>query len=51
MSDHTFAIETTRLYISYLQPDNNADCDFLVELYNTTEFVASNGGNQTTITT
>lgn len=51
MSDPAFLIESTRLYISYLQPDNDAHCDFLMELYNTPEFIASIGGEPTAVTT
>ncbi|KAK3946558.1 acyl-CoA N-acyltransferase [Pseudoneurospora amorphoporcata] len=49
MSDPTFKIETPRLLISYLQPDLDSYCNFLVALYNTPEFIASNG--KTPITT
>ncbi|SPN96578.1 uncharacterized protein DNG_00101 [Cephalotrichum gorgonifer] len=34
MTDPNFAIDTPRLRISHFQPDNDAHCDFLVELYN-----------------
>ncbi|KAK1774090.1 acyl-CoA N-acyltransferase [Copromyces sp. CBS 386.78] len=51
MSDPTFKIETPRLLISYLQPDLDSHCDFLVALYNTPEFIASNGNIKTPITT
>lgn len=49
MSDPAFYIETPRLYISYLIAEKDAHCDFLVELYNTPEFIARMG--QTNITT
>ncbi|RKU46378.1 hypothetical protein DL546_004003 [Coniochaeta pulveracea] len=49
MSDPTFHIETPRLYVSYLIPENDAHCDLLVELYNTPEYLANNG--KTSITT
>lgn len=51
MSDPAFHIETPRLYLSYFQPAIDAHCDFLVELYNTPEFIASVGGQPTPITT
>ena len=51
MSDPDFAIETPRLLLSYLQPDLDSHCDFLVELYNTPEFIASIGGKPTSIVT
>jgi len=51
MADPNFYIETPRLYISYLNPDNDAHCDFLVALYNSPEFIASIGGKPTSITT
>lgn len=50
MTDPNFYIATPRLYISYFQPDNSTHCNFLVELYNTPEFIASIGGRPTTIT-
>lgn len=50
MSDPSFAIDTPRLRISYLQPDDDAHCDFLVELYNTPEFIAAEGGRPTPVT-
>lgn len=50
MTDPNFHIETPRLYISYFQPDNPTHCNFLVELYNTPEFIASIGGKPTSIT-
>ncbi|KAK3342336.1 acyl-CoA N-acyltransferase [Neurospora tetraspora] len=49
MSDPTFKIETPRLLISYLQPDLDSHCDFLVALYNTPEFIANEG--KTPVTT
>ncbi|KAM7206465.1 including n-acetylases of ribosomal protein [Naviculisporaceae sp. PSN 640] len=51
MTDPSFQFYTPRLVISYLLPENNAHCDFLVELYNTPEFIASLGGEPTDITT
>ncbi|KAL1617123.1 hypothetical protein SLS56_011126 [Neofusicoccum ribis] len=44
-----FYIETSRLYISRFQPENNRHCDFLVQLYNTPEFIASIGGKPTSV--
>lgn len=49
MSDPNFFIETPRLYISYFRPDLDSHCDFLVDLYNTPEFIA--GAGKTNITT
>ncbi|OIW27106.1 including n-acetylases of ribosomal protein [Coniochaeta ligniaria NRRL 30616] len=51
MSDPDFFISTPRLYISYLIAENDAHCDFLVELYNSPPFIASVGGRPTSITT
>lgn len=51
MSDPDFFIETPRLFLSYLLPEKDEHCDFLVALYNTPEFIASIGGHPTTITT
>lgn len=51
MSDPKFFIESDRLYLSYLFPENDAHCDFLVDLYNTPEFIASIGGERTSVTT
>ncbi|KAF3761726.1 acyl-CoA N-acyltransferase [Cryphonectria parasitica EP155] len=51
MSDPNFFIESERLYLSYLLPDNDAHCDFLVKLWNTPEFIASIGGKPTSVTT
>lgn len=51
MTDPNFHITTPRLYLSYLQPSNPAHCDFMVNLYNTPEFIASIGGKPTSITT
>lgn len=51
MSDPNFAIDTPRLRISYLEPKDDNHCDFLVELYNTPEFIAAEGGKPTPITT
>ena len=51
MTDAAFHIETPRLYLSYFQPALDAHCDFLVQLYNTPEFIASIGGTPTSITT
>jgi RimJ/RimL family protein N-acetyltransferase len=48
MSDPTFYIETPRLYISYLIAEKDAHCDFLVELYNTPEFIAGEGKTEIT---
>lgn len=50
MTDPNFHIETPRLYISYFQPDDTTHCNFLIELYNTPEFIASIGGKPTSIT-
>jgi RimJ/RimL family protein N-acetyltransferase len=49
MSDPSFHIETPRLYISHFIAENDSHCDFLVELYNTPEFIAGEG--KTPITT
>lgn len=51
MSDPNFFIESERLYLSYLLPDNDSHCDFLVQLWNTPEFIASIGGKPTSVTT
>ncbi|KAK3313636.1 including n-acetylases of ribosomal protein [Apodospora peruviana] len=51
MTDQNFYIETPRLYISHLIPENDAHCDFIVTLYNTPEFITSIGGTPTSITT
>ena len=51
MTDPNFFIESDRLYLCYFQPDDDSHCDFLVRLYNTAEFIASIGGNPTSITT
>ena len=51
MSDPTFFVATPRLLLSYLQPDSDAHCDFLVALYNSPEFIASIGGKPTAVTT
>jgi RimJ/RimL family protein N-acetyltransferase len=51
MSDPSFFVSTPRLYISYLIPSNDAHCDFLVKLYNSPAFIASIGGQPTSITT
>lgn len=51
MSDPNFAIDTARLRISYLQPEDDTHCSFLVELYNSPEFIAAEGGRPTPITT
>ncbi|KAK0651007.1 including n-acetylases of ribosomal protein [Cercophora newfieldiana] len=51
MSDPDFFVESPRLFISYLLPEKDEHCDFLVALYNTPEFIASIGGHPTTITT
>ena len=50
MTDLEFFIETPRLNLSYFDPENDAHCDWLVELYNTPEFIASNGGRRTSVT-
>ena len=50
MTDPHFHIDSPRLYISYLQPDNPDHCDFLVQLYNSPEFIASIGGKPTSVT-
>jgi predicted acetyltransferase len=50
MTELNFFIETPRLYLSYFQPDIPSHCDWLVELYSTPEFIASNGGNLTSMT-
>ncbi|KAK5651919.1 hypothetical protein OQA88_11578 [Cercophora sp. LCS_1] len=49
MSDSTFFVETPRLFLSYLQPDLDSHCDFLVALYNSPEFIESIGGQPTRI--
>ncbi|KAI1796411.1 acyl-CoA N-acyltransferase [Ganoderma leucocontextum] len=50
MTDLNFYIESPRLYLSYFQPDLDAHCDFLVELYNTPEFIRdATGGAGTAI--
>ncbi|KAH9909260.1 including n-acetylases of ribosomal protein [Xylariomycetidae sp. FL2044] len=51
MTDPNFFIESPRLFLCYFQPDDDAHCDFLVQLYNTPEFIASIGGHPTSITT
>lgn len=51
MSDSKFFIESERLYLSYFLPEDDGHCDFLVKLYNTPEFIASNGGKPTLVTT
>lgn len=50
MSDPSFFVATPRLLLSYLQPDLDAHCDFLVALYNSPEFIASIGGKPTVTT-
>jgi RimJ/RimL family protein N-acetyltransferase len=51
MTDPNSHIITPRLYLSYFVASNDAHCDFLVNLYNTPEFIASIGGSPTSITT
>lgn len=51
MSDPDFLIESPRLLLSYLQPTSDRDCDFLVALYNTPEFMAGNGGKSSSVVT
>jgi RimJ/RimL family protein N-acetyltransferase len=51
MTDPNFFIETPRLYLIYFQPNETSHCDWLVELYNTPEFITSIGGKPTSITT
>jgi len=51
MTDPNFYVETPRLFLSYLQPSSDTHCDFIVALYNTPEFIASIGGEPTSITT
>ncbi|SMR54802.1 unnamed protein product [Zymoseptoria tritici ST99CH_1E4] len=52
MSSHTGLLTTTpRLNLSYLESGNDTHCDFIVTLFNTPEFIASNGGNATSIVT
>lgn len=51
MSDPKFAIESERLLITYFIAENDAHCDFLVELWNTPEFIASIGGKPTSVVT
>lgn len=50
MTDPDFMIETPRLRLSYFQANNISHCDWLVEIYNTPEFISSNGGKTTSIT-
>ena len=50
MTDPNFYIESSRLYLSYFQPDLDGHCDFLVKLYNTPEFIRdATGGAGTNI--
>ena len=50
MSDPNFYIESPRLYLSYFQPALDAHCDFLVELYNSPEFIRdATGGKGTSV--
>src|SRR6478609_3935735 len=51
MTDPSFFLETPRLFLSYLQGDSDQHCDFMVELYNSPEFIASIGGKPTSIVT
>ncbi|KAI8626507.1 acyl-CoA N-acyltransferase [Xylariaceae sp. FL1651] len=44
-------IETRRLILRHLQPTLDADCDLIVRLYNTPEFIDSIGGTPTSIDT
>jgi RimJ/RimL family protein N-acetyltransferase len=51
MVDQTFNLKTPRLTISHLDPLNPSHCNFLVSLWNTSEFIAMLGGKPTSITT
>ena len=51
MLDPSFFVETNRLFLSLLQPDDDSHYDFLMESHNTPEFIASIGGLPTSITT
>ncbi|KAK0731815.1 acyl-CoA N-acyltransferase [Lasiosphaeris hirsuta] len=43
MTDPNFQIPTRRLIISYLQPDSDVHCDFLLALYTSPEFIEFSG--------
>ncbi|TBU47266.1 acyl-CoA N-acyltransferase [Dichomitus squalens] len=50
MTDPNFYIESPRLYLSYFQPALDTHCDFLVELWNSPEFIRdATGGAGTSI--
>lgn len=50
MTDPNSCIETPFLYLSYFQHSLDAHCDFLVECYNTPEFIRkSTGGAGTAV--
>ncbi|THW85793.1 acyl-CoA N-acyltransferase [Aureobasidium pullulans] len=51
MKDPNFLITTPRLTISYLDPSNPSHCQFMVNLWNTPEFITMLGGKPTSITT
>ncbi|KAF2469245.1 including n-acetylases of ribosomal protein [Lindgomyces ingoldianus] len=44
MTDPNFEIEAQRLSLTFFDPSNDSHCDFLVELYNAPEILATNGG-------
>ncbi|KAF2019197.1 acyl-CoA N-acyltransferase [Aaosphaeria arxii CBS 175.79] len=46
--DLSLRIESPRLVIGYLDPNSDAQCDFVVEVVNTPEFIAGNGGGTPT---
>jgi RimJ/RimL family protein N-acetyltransferase len=48
MTDTKTLISTPRLYLSQFDPDNVSHCTFLVELYNSPLFIASEGKTNTT---
>jgi len=43
MTDPTFYIETPNLFIHYCLPASDEHCDFLVKLFNTPEFITTQG--------
>ncbi|THX58102.1 acyl-CoA N-acyltransferase [Aureobasidium pullulans] len=51
MTDPNFLITTPLLTISYLDPSNPVHCQFMVNLWNTPEFITMLGGKPTCITT
>ncbi|THY88385.1 acyl-CoA N-acyltransferase, partial [Aureobasidium pullulans] len=51
MTDPNFLITTPRLTISYLDPSNPFHCQFMINLWNTPEFITMLGGKPTSITT